>query len=147
MKKEQQILNKLAKYNEVQKVELSAEPMKVELADVNELSQFTKQIMSQVGKIEDAHKSALNKVALVKKAKQDAKQDVNELAKNTSGLDADMQRLEGALSRFVADAKKLGINPKEVREVVVAEKAVAIAKGTVNQYSRFADDMSKSLIG
>ena len=36
--KPQQILNKLAKYNEVQKVELSAEePMKVEFAHIDDL--------------------------------------------------------------------------------------------------------------
>lgn len=42
--KQQQILNKLAKYNEVQKVELSAEPMKVEFADmdviINDIKNF-----------------------------------------------------------------------------------------------------------
>ena len=38
--KPQQILNKLAKYNEVQKVELSAEPIQVELGIAEELASY-----------------------------------------------------------------------------------------------------------
>jgi len=129
MKKEQSVYNKLHKFS------AKEEPMKVELADVNELAQFTKQIMSQTSKIEDAHKSTEGKVQLAIKAKQDAKNNLVELNRAVSGMEADIERLDGALSRFSADAKQLGINTKDIREAVVAEKAIALGKSTVKEYN------------
>ena len=123
------------------------EPMKVELSNINELAQFTKQIMSQTSNVEDSHKVAQNKVDLIKKAKQDAKQDVSDLARTISNLDANIERLDGAMMAFKRNAQELGVNIKDVREAVVAEKAIALGKDTIAKYSRFADDMSKSLIG
>ena len=141
MKKEQSVFNKLHKFS------VKEEAMKVELSNVNELAQFTKQIIGRTSTVEDSHNSAQREVNVVKKAKQDAKQYVKSLVSAVNGLSADIERLDGAMMAFKRNAQELGINPKEVREAVVAEKAIALGKDTVAKYSRFADDMAKSLMG
>ena len=135
MKKEQSIQSVFNKLHKFSAKDTVAEPIKVELADVNELAQFTKQIMSQTSNIEDAHKSTEGKIKLAIKAKQEANSNLFELNRAVSKMEADIERLDGALSRFAADAKQLGINTKDIREAVVAEKAIALGKSTVKEYN------------
>jgi len=99
MKKEQQILNKLAKYNEVQKVELSSEePIKVELA-VN-----PSQTLNKIKALDDKLRQAESKMD---KAYQEYISFVKQAEKQIDAFDSDLSSLQ-------TDAKALGIDANAI---------------------------------
>ena len=112
--KPQQILNKLAKYNEVQKVELSAKPMKVEFSAIGDMEQAAKLIKSLGPKAEtDAYKllDKYNKL----------KAQVNDVVGATSKVRGDLQKIQNAAksweksyNQVLAQAKELGINAIDI---------------------------------
>lgn len=112
--KPQQILNKLAKYNEVQKVELSAKPMKVEFSAIGDMEQAAKLIKSLGPKAEtDAYKllDKYNKL----------KAQTNDVVGATSKVRGDLQKIQNAAksweksyNQVLAQAKELGINAIDI---------------------------------
>jgi uncharacterized phage infection (PIP) family protein YhgE len=95
MKKEQQILNKLAKYNEVQKVELSAEPMKVELSIIDDLINEYKQTAAralpakrQIAQAADELKFVANQLNKISEKLVDVKKQADELGANDASSKA-----------------------------------------------------------
>lgn len=114
--KPQQILNKLAKYNEVQKVELSAEPMKVEFADmdviINDIKNFnldsSLNIASQAQKLLE---KASNNAYTAARAAEIRLQSLEKLIAKGKEFGFDVRQLESFKSmaeRHVQQANELG---------------------------------------
>ena len=109
--KPQQILNKLAKYNEVQKVELSSEePIKVEFA----MEDYLSQVQREFEKGERFAKELENFVA-------NFKQEVNALRNNVRESVANIEEIKAKslseMTQISQQAKKLGLDSSDVYKI------------------------------
>lgn len=105
--KPQQILNKLAKYNEVQKVELSAEePMEVQLSAISELKDLANSAATASMRAGDGLDSVIKGLAV---AKTVANQGLSKARKAIAvskdlGIDtSEFERFEKMFSRWYDD--------------------------------------------
>lgn len=119
--KPQQILNKLAKYNEVQKVELSAEPMKVDLASVKIVEQL----------FEEGRQWLQGYKADVKKMESIAAGKNKEAAKLASKME------QGAKS-LLNSAEKIGMSINDFPEAEATLKYAEKIAELQNAFARIA---------
>jgi hypothetical protein len=120
--KPQQILNKLAKYNEVQKVELSAEPMKVELALIDDIKARSNALVKEIAKLTsisnevmEARKKAISMASIIsdivnaqQKEINIASQSLKELGIDTDILKYHNDKVAEALFEVKDIRKKIG---------------------------------------
>ena len=105
--KPQQILNKLAKYNEVQKVELSVEePIKVEFAMEDYLSQIEKEFDKGLRIAKELEKT-------IDKVKQDIKPLRDGVYDSENRLAEIRNKAEAEITEIVKQAKKLGLDSSD----------------------------------
>ena len=144
MKKEQQILNKLAKYNEVQKVELSAEPMKVEFRDIKELKSVNseaKQLIGKIDKVSGQYDSKLKSYQTAWSAMSDLTVMVNELDDN---LKTFLKKANAEKTAFERNAKQLGIPASDIPEYDALLKSISSAESSQGQLQKMIN-ISKNL--
>ena len=109
--KPQQILNKLAKYNEVQKVELSAEPMEIELASIDDFNKFD----SELKKAESDLKEAQARYSKIEAEMRDVKELFRRTSNLAEGIDQDIRKMQN-------DVIKAGANiGVDIRDQVYAK--------------------------
>lgn len=106
--KPQQILNKLAKYNEVQKVELSAEPMEIALASIDDLK----------SQMKSANAAALQGFDMCQKAESLFSKSLVE-----------NKRLLASFQKALALAKELGVKPA----IDDVNKAISQVETNINE--------------
>jgi len=105
--KPQQILNKLAKYNEVQKVELSSEePIKVEFAMDDYLSQIEREFDKGMRLAKELEKA-------VDKIKQEIKPLRDGVYDSGMNLGQIRNKAEAEINEIVKQAKKLGLDSSD----------------------------------
>ena len=105
--KPQQILNKLAKYNEVQKVELSSEePIKVEFAMDDYLSQIEREFDKGMRLAKELEKT-------VDKIKQEIKPLRDGVYDSGMNLGQIRNKAEAEINEIVKQAKKLGLDSSD----------------------------------
>ena len=111
--KPQQILNKLAKYNEVQKVELSSEePIKVEFAIVDDLSMYVVQVNKNMETADRVIESANNVNQAIQRVQDDARYYNKYKDVVTQDLKQAKNNLEKMLQEAEKAAKSLGVDIK-----------------------------------
>jgi hypothetical protein len=103
MKKEQQILNKLAKYNEVQKVELSSKPMKVELNALSDIKGYQSTIQTARDKASNQLNAAIDAISAAKKVADKAVADARKAQAMAKELGVDEGQFNGWEKQFVSN--------------------------------------------
>lgn len=142
--KPQQILNKLAKYNEVQKVELSAEPMKVEFAIGDGLQKKADEVYAIAKKLDSLLNDAYVPIRQIENGIQKLESDpvqgqFQDFVKKLQSLEAEYQSEK---SKAESMARELGIDMpqmqwiNEVNGVLeYAQRAESTARQDINTYS------------
>jgi len=114
MKKEQQILNKLAKYNEVQKVELSSEPMKVEFGVIDNIKSASAKLEKASGTVDGEFNAAIKNIQdTLKDSKSKIGNIIDSIDGKLNAYDNASMPLYDSLTAFQKAAKELGMNPNE----------------------------------
>lgn len=143
MKKEQQILNKLAKYNEVQKVELSAEPMKVELGVLDNIKSASAKLEKGNDSIDGAHSKSIQKINTTL---ADSK---SKIADAIDAFEIAMLKWEELsqpvlveTSNFERAAKELGMNPQDSPIYKEAQRILQDYDSYIKYYKSQLNDLN-----